>query len=129
MATAMKSRIAAAVVTIIAGLAVHLHGGMLQPDLRDVLGDVLWAMMIMWLVSIALPGIRAASRALLALAICWAVELSQLYQADWINALRSHTLGHLVLGSSFDARDLVAYAAGVLIALILDRLTSRARAA
>ncbi len=58
---------------------------------------------------------RSSTRSLsfLALAISLAVELSQLYQADWLNEVRRTTLGHLVLGSGFHPQDLAAYAFGV----------------
>jgi hypothetical protein len=56
------------------------------------------------------------------LAICFAVELSQLYHAPALDALRETTAGHLVLGSGFDPRDLIAYAAGVCAAALVDRM-------
>lgn len=52
-----------------------------------------------------------------ALAISWVVELTQLYQAPWINGVRRTTMGHLVLGSTFAWLDLVSYAAGAGLAL------------
>jgi hypothetical protein len=57
----------------------------------------------------------------MALAVCFVVELSQLYHAPALDALRQTTVGHLVLGSDFDPRDLAAYAAGVLAAAMLER--------
>jgi hypothetical protein len=64
-------------------------------------------------------------RAAIALAVCVVVELSQLVQSASLDALRAHTLGHLILGSDFDARDLAAYAAGVLAAAVVDALAFR----
>jgi hypothetical protein len=58
----------------------------------------------------------------LALLASYAVELSQLYQAPWINAIRGTTLGHLVLGSTFAWQDLVAYTFGVAAGFLLDLL-------
>ena len=40
--------IVAAVATIVVGLLVHLGGAALGPVLRDMLGDALWAAMIVW---------------------------------------------------------------------------------
>jgi hypothetical protein len=111
-----------AVVTIAAGLAVHFVGrGTQAPVWRDVLGDALWAAMMFWWTGIAAPRARTAVRAAAALGICVAVELGQLYHSPGLDALRRTTLGHLVLGSGFDPRDLVAYAAGVIIAASIDR--------
>jgi hypothetical protein len=111
---------AAAVVTIIVGLLVHLRGDVLGPAARDMAGDALWAMMIVWWVGTIAPGARLLQRCAAAYAICAAVEVSQMYHAPWLDALRSTTLGQLVLGSGFDARDLVAYALGVAAAALIE---------
>jgi hypothetical protein len=114
--------------TIAVGLRVHLRGTMLAPGLRDVLGDALWAMMIAWWIGALSPSRRLGARAGLALAFCWAVEFSQLYHAPVLDAWRGTTMGHLVLGSGFDPRDLGAYAMGILAALMLEgALRVRAR--
>jgi hypothetical protein len=106
--------------TIALGLTLRRSGAALPLDVRDVLGDALWAMMLTWWVGAAAPRISPVARAAAALAGCWAVEASQLYRAPTLDGWRRTTLGHLVLGSDFDARDLVSYAVGVLIALLLE---------
>jgi glycopeptide antibiotics resistance protein len=55
-----------------------------------------------------------------ALLLSYAIEFSQLYQADWINALRHTTLGGLVLGFGFLWSDLVCYTAGVLAGGLME---------
>lgn len=111
-----------AVGTIALGLAVHLGGrGVLPHDVRDVLGDALWAMMMAWWLGALVPMRPVRTRAMLALGICFAVEASQLLRAPWLDALRRTLPGHLVLGSGFDPRDLVAYTLGVLAAVLLER--------
>lgn len=111
---------ALALITIAVGLLVHFAGGVIPPVARDVAGDALWAIMITWIVSTIVPSVVPLTRGVIALAICWAVELSQLYHAPMIDAWRATTAGRLVLGSGFDPRDLAAYAAGVVVALFLD---------
>lgn len=113
--------LALAATTIVIGLVIHWGTATMNPAARDVLGDALWAAMIMWLVSAAVPAVRLIARSAIALAICVVVELSQLLHTPALDALRSTTLGHLVLGSGFDPRDLVAYAGGVCVAAIVDR--------
>lgn len=122
------SYVALAMGTIVVGLAVHLHGAALPLAARDVLGDALWAMMIAWWLGAIAPGLRLPRRAIAALAICFAVELSQLYHSPVIDALRETTIGHLVLGSGFDPRDLVSYAAGVVATALLEFAVMRYRA-
>jgi hypothetical protein len=106
--------VAAALITIVAGLAVHRSGGMLHATAKDMLGDALWAMMMLWWMSVPLPQAPLRTRAMAALAICFAVEASQLYHTPTLDAWRATTIGHLVLGSGFDARDLLSYTLGVL---------------
>ena len=116
---------ALALATITLGLWVHLRGTSLNADLRDVLGDALWASMMVWIVSAMAPRASVATRGSAALAICVAVELSQLVHARTIDAMRGTTLGRLVLGSGFDVRDLVAYTIGVVTALAIERYLRR----
>ena len=118
----------AAVATIGIGLLVNRGPLPLPAALRDVLGDTLWAMMIAWWIGVLVPAAPFVRRGATAFAVCGAVELSQLIRTPALNALRRTTLGHLVLGTDFDARDLVAYAGGVLVAVMIERVV-RERAA
>jgi hypothetical protein len=132
VATGVWSRrvfIALAVLTIAVGLAVHFGGGRLPADVRDITGDALWAMMMAWIVGALLPGRGMAQRALVALGICYTVEVSQLLHTPMLDRVRATTLGHLVLGSGFDPRDLAAYALGVLGAVALEWWWRRRRSA
>jgi uncharacterized membrane protein YccC len=114
-----------AIGTIAAGLMVHLGGSFLPPTVRDVLGDALWAMMIVWWMGVAAPRLPLRTRGLLALVVCVGVELSQRYRTPFLDALRGTLPGHLVLGSGYDPRDLLAYATGVVVALALDRWSAK----
>jgi hypothetical protein len=112
--------IGATVATIVIGLLVHLGGAALGPVLRDMLGDALWAAMILWLSGALAPRARLPLRSVVAYAVCVAVETSQMYHAPAIDAIRATRIGHLVLGSGFDPRDLLAYALGVMGAVLLE---------
>lgn len=98
---------------IAAGLASRRYPFLLPAQLGKYPGDALWALMVMMLYGFAKPGWSIARTAGAALATSFAVEFSQLYQADWINAVRHTTFGHLVLGSGFNTMDLLAYSVGV----------------
>ncbi len=106
--------------TILLGLLLQRTRAMLPPMTADILGDALWAMMITWLAGAIAPGVPRRRRAIAALGVCWAVELSQRYHAPWLDAWRATTLGHLTLGTDFDPRDLGAYALGVLAAYLVE---------
>jgi hypothetical protein len=119
---------ALALLTIVAGLAVHLHlRAVLGRDLHDIIGDATWAAMMVWWVSAVRPQAPLATRAGTALAISVTVEFGQLLQTPALDAIRATLPGHLVLGSGFDPRDIAAYVAGVLAAAALDRLVVRRR--
>jgi uncharacterized protein DUF2809 len=114
-----------ALVTIAFGLAVSQFGSALPARGRDVLGDALWALMITAWIGSFLPRAAWPSRALGALLICWAVELSQAYHAPMLDAWRGTTIGHLVLGTDFDVRDFAAYTVGVAAAVIIELAVRR----
>jgi len=113
--------------TIAVGLLVHRATSGLDLAMRDVLGDALWAAMMLWWVSAAAPNARLVSRLAAAFGICVLVELSQFIHAPFIETMRLTTLGHLVLGSDFDPRDLAAYALGVSAAALLEWVVLRRR--
>ena len=123
---ARAAHAALALATIGVGLAVHLGGHALPPRLRDALGDALWAAMLVWWVSALWPARPLRWRAGLALGGAFAVEASQLLRTPALDAVRATRFGHLVLGSDFDARDLPAYAAGVLAAAAAEWAWRRA---
>ncbi len=52
--------------------------------------------------------------------ISFMVEISQLYQADWINSIRSTLLGALLLGHGFLWSDFACYALGATMGKALD---------
>ena len=83
-------------------------------------GDFLWAVMIFLMLRVVLTQTRTFTVGIIGLTICYLVEFSQLYQADWINALRSTLPGRLVLGQGFLWTDLVAYFFGIVLVGFLD---------
>lgn len=76
-------------------------------------GDTLWATLVYLLGRWLWPHAPVARVAEGAAALSAAVELSQLYHAPWIDAVRQTALGHLVLGQGFLWSDMACYAVGV----------------
>jgi hypothetical protein len=113
--------VALAVVTIGVGLVVYRGGGLVASRARDVLGDALWAAMMVWWISAIWPRARLTMRSGAAYAVCVCVELSQLYHTAALDAARATRVGHLALGSGFDPRDFLSYGLGVAGAVVLDR--------
>lgn len=85
-------------------------------------GDALWALMVFIGFGFLLPRAPTWTIALLALTVSWGVEFSQLYHAPWLDAIRSTLPGRLVLGTTFNWPDLPAYAVGVFIGALAERI-------
>jgi hypothetical protein len=87
-------------------------------------GDSLWAMMIYMLLKIVFIRASVVKVIAFSLAFCFTIEISQLYQAPWINQIRSTLIGHLILGQGFLWSDLLAYTGGVLLIAMADGMLS-----
>jgi hypothetical protein len=83
-------------------------------------GDTLWALAAFLGFGVLLPRASTRTIAVLALAFSVAVELSQLYHAPWIDSIRQTTLGGLILGFGFLWSDLVCYALGVELGVLVE---------
>jgi hypothetical protein len=83
-------------------------------------GDTLWAFMACLCIGSVLPRQSTWTVATLAMAFSITVELSQLYDAPWIDAMRKTTIGGLILGFGFLWSDLTCYSVGVGIGVILE---------
>lgn len=110
---------------IAAGLASRKYPQVLPSFLGKYPGDALWALAAFVLWGLILPKASTTHVALLAILTSVIDELSQLYHAPWIDAIRSTTLGHLLLGFSFSWFDILAYMVGVLMGIILEMVVYR----
>lgn len=120
-----RSRIALlALLTIAAGLGTRAGVGGL---IGVYGGDVLYAVLIYLCVLFVHASPSGRPIAAIALAICFAVEFSQLIEA--LEPLRAHRFAALVLGRGFLASDLACYALGVGLAAGARRLAVRPLAA
>lgn len=109
--------------TIAAGLAVHSFA----PDgaASDIAGDALYAVAVYLAVVLVVPRLRVPAVALIAAVWCTVVELFQLTGIPLaLGAAFSPVM--LVLGTVFDARDLVIYLVAVAVAALVDALADGA---
>ncbi len=114
--------IAAILVVILVGLPARLIPAQYLPDLYvSYAGDALWALMIFLLLGWCFPRARTRTLFIAALVITYGIEFSELYQADWINQLRSIKLFGLILGYTFLWSDLVAYTCGITAGLLIEK--------
>jgi hypothetical protein len=120
-----RSRITYGVVIVIVialGLASRRFTSNLPAFVGDYAGDTLWALMVYLLLAFVWPSASSARLAAAALAFAFAIELTQLYHAPWIDRVRDTRLGALVLGYDFVWSDLLCYATGVAMGVGFDRV-------
>ncbi|MFE3514668.1 DUF2809 domain-containing protein [Streptomyces sp. NPDC059166] len=114
---------AAAIATVAAGLGVR---AVADGDLAKYAGDALYTVLVHALVVVLAPRLRPGTAAGTALAVSWAVELAQLTGVPGELA-RASTAARLVLGSTFNAPDLLWYAVGAAAAWALHAAARRFR--
>lgn len=113
------------VLTIMMGVASRLLPGLMPPMLGKYPGDVLWALMVFliwgWLLA------RSPSALVLVLAVitALAVEFLKLSQDPWLVHARQTSWGNWVFGHVFSWRNLVAYAIGIGLGLVMEMLLLR----
>lgn len=115
----------AAALTIAVGLASRRVTWLFPAALGKYPGDALYAVLAYWLLAMALPRLHPVRTAGLCTLFCFAIEAGQLWHPPWLDAIRATMLGHLVLGSSFAAGDLLAYAVGACAAAAIEMTAIR----
>lgn len=102
------------------GLASRKFPSLFPALLGKYPGDALWALMVFLGWAFCKPSASTRNIAALAFITSCLVEFLQLYQAVWLKEIRSTTLGHLALGSTFSWLDIAAYAVGILACVLID---------
>lgn len=90
-------------------------------------GDAIWAWLFAPLWGVLRPGSALRERVVAAVVLSSAVEVSQLFHAPWLEAIRDTTLGGLAIGTrvaSFAWGDLAAYAVGIAAGATLSKKES-----
>jgi hypothetical protein len=82
-------------------------------------GSILWGAMVFFLVAVAFPSLSRLRIAGISAVIAVGVELFR----PWLDAFRLTLAGALLLGRIFSAWDILAYGAGIWLAMLLDYLT------
>lgn len=113
------------VIVIILGLFLRKMVDKMPYFLKVYLGDFLWALMIFIVVAFIFNKMKTIKVVAIALIFCYVVEISQMYHANWIDNIRSTTLGGLILGYTFSWNDLLAYAVGVAVGFVIDEFINK----
>ncbi|BDD06011.1 ribosomal maturation YjgA family protein [Aureibacter tunicatorum] len=107
--------------TILLGLGSRKFDYLLPNFIAAYAGDTLWALMIYWGTRMVFTHIRIQTALYFALIFCFTIEISQLYQAEWILQVRATKLGALILGHGFLWSDLICYIVGCVFGYYVDK--------
>ena len=86
------------------------------------IGDLLYAIMIYWIIRFFSPSLLKHKSALIALSICFIIEILQLLDLPIFVYAKAHPFLRLIVGQGFLWTDLLAYTGGILFAVLLDRI-------
>ncbi len=118
-----RNRITLAVwilIVVLLGLASRSHSLLIPIFLKEYAGDTLWALTAYLMIAMLFPRLAIRRVAIIAGLFSWAIEISQMYHAPWIDQIRHVRLGGLVLGYGFLWSDLICYAVGISIGVLLE---------
>ena len=88
-------------------------------------GDILWSLMVFLLFAFLFNKKSTIFIISWAIICSYSIEISQLYHAPWIDAIRNTVLGGLILGFGFLWSDLVCYTIGIIIGIIIDIMINK----
>lgn len=94
------------------GLLTKFYRGVGQAWLNDTFGGIPYVIFWMLLVALIWPRPRPTGIALTVFFATCLLEFLQLWQPDWLQAIRATLPGRLVLGNSFTWSDFPYYAIG-----------------
>lgn len=122
----MKNRIKYFIITIIImlmGLLSRKFMFIFPRNIAPFIGDMLWAMMVYFGFRFLFPKLNITKSLVLAFLFSFSIEISQLYQAQWINNIRNTIIGGLILGHGFLFEDLISYSIGIILGCVVDKLS------
>jgi Protein of unknown function (DUF2809) len=106
---------------IVLGLLSRKYSGVFPVEIQKYPGSALWALAVFLAYGLVIPKASTSKLTAYALITAIAVEVSQLLDIAWLNDIRNTKIGHLFLGSTFNAPDLIAYAIGIAVGLVAEK--------
>ncbi|OAB43755.1 hypothetical protein PGLA_08215 [Paenibacillus glacialis] len=119
----LKARVVYIIVfftVIILGISSRVLTDVIPIFVSRHFGDIFWASMVYFGCRILLLKQRLMVSVYLSVLFSFTIEFSQLYQAEWINSIRSTVLGALILGRGFLSVDLIRYMVGIVFSYVMD---------
>ena len=109
------------IIVMILGLSTRYFKAHLPNLINLYLGDILWALMIFFMIGFLFRSKETRWIGALAFLFSFGIEISQLYHSQWIDDIRNTRLGGLVLGYGFLWSDLVSYSIGIGLGIFIER--------
>jgi Protein of unknown function (DUF2809) len=124
----LSTRAGLCLAIILSGLALRRFGlGLGVPAIVVKYGgSILWGAMVFFLVAVAMPRLSRLGIAAVSAVIAVGVELFRLVHAPWLDTFRLTLAGALLLGRIFSVWDILAYSAGIWLAMLFDCVTGPA---
>ena len=94
------------------GLGLASRADFIPKLIYPFFGDILYSLMIFFIIGFIFTDFSSLKIALISIGICYIIELSQFYEANWIVEIRNNKLGGLLLGYGFLWSDLINYLVG-----------------
>lgn len=108
------------IITILIGL--FSRNTILSNWVINYVGDYLYAVLLFLIFGFIFTKTETYKILIISLLFCWSIEFLQLYQADWINFIRSYKASRLILGNNFQWNDIFSYTFGAMTGYILETL-------
>ena len=102
------------------GLGLVSRADFIPKLIYPFLGDILYSLMIFFIIGFIFTDFSSLKIALISIGICYIIELSQFYEANWIVEIRNNKLGGLLLGYGFLWSDLISYLVGGALGLSIE---------
>lgn len=113
--------VVAIITSVFLGLSSRTFSGLIPHFIAKHAGDVLWASMVYFGFRFFLVKRSLTWAVGISVIFSFAIEISQLYKAEWIVEIRNTVIGSLILGRGYVTVDLFRYVIGITIAFWIDK--------
>lgn len=114
--------VVAIITSVVLGLSSRMFSELIPLFIAKHAGDVLWASMVYFGFRFVFVKKSLIWAVRISVIFSFAIEISQLYQAEWIVEIRDTVIGSLILGRGYVTVDLFRYVIGIIIAFWIDKL-------
>lgn len=111
----------AIITSIVLGLSSRKFSDLIPLFIAKHAGDALWASMVYFGFRFIFVKRSLTWAVGISIIFSFAIEISQLYKAEWIIEIRNTVIGALILGKGYVTVDLIRYVIGITFAFWIDK--------